>query len=94
MVKRTNRELCGRIGKGLKSCPPKKAPLPHAVTNLNINLNLFTRGTEVECLSLNEQLAGVGGPDDQLVAGEGEQVLKHSGLGCRVSDGKYYVVTA
>ena len=54
---------------------------------------LLTRGTEVDGLSLKEEVAGVGGPDYQLVAGEGEEVLKHSGLCSWVCDGKYYIVT-
>ena len=54
---------------------------------------ILTRGTEVDGLSLKEELAGVGGPDDQLVAGEGEEVLQHSALCSWVSYGKYYVVT-
>ena len=57
-------------------------------------LILLTRGTEVHGLSLKEEVAGVGGPDDQLIAGEGEEVLQHSGLCSWVGDGKYYVVTA
>ena len=42
---------------------------------------------------MKEELADVGGPDDQLVASEGEEVLKHSGLCSWVCDGKYYIVT-
>ena len=57
-------------------------------------LILLTRGTEVHGLSLKEELAGVGGPDDQLIAGKGEEFLQHSDLCSWVGDGKYYVVTA
>ena len=38
---------------------------------------MITRGAEVYCVSLQEELAGVGGPDDQLVAGEVQEVLQH-----------------
>ena len=89
-----------KISSFLNSCRPELVPLPNTVTTEmysdfnNYEFSDVTRGTEVDWLSLKEELAGVGGPDDQLIAGEGEEVLQHSGLCSWVGDGKYYVVTA
>ena len=51
--------------------------------------SVITRGAEVDCVRLQEELAGVGGPDDQLVAGEVQEVLQHGCLSSRVGDGLY-----
>ena len=42
-------------------------------------------------VNLNVELGGVGGPYNQLVAGEVQEVLQNCSLSGRVSDGKYYV---
>ena len=55
---------------------------------------MITRGAEVDCVRLQEELAGVGGHDDQLVAGEVQEVLQHGWLSDRVGDGQYQVVPA
>ena len=49
-----------------------------------------TWSAEVYGVCLHE---GLGGPDHQLVAGEGEQVLKHGRLCCWVLYWLDYVVT-
>ena len=56
-------------------------------------MTILTWCAEVDGVSLQEGLAGVGGPDHQLVDGEGEKVLQHGGLCSWVDNGKYYVVT-
>ena len=75
-----------KISSFLKSCPPSKDPLPSVgITEILLLFDFFffkiysviTRGAEVDCVRLEEELAGVGGPDDQLVAGEVQEVLQH-----------------
>ena len=61
--------------------------------NIQFSKNYVTRGAEVDCVCLKEGLAGVGGPDDQLVAGVWEKVLQHGGFCSWVDNGKYDVVT-
>ena len=93
-IKKTN-----KISSFLKSCPPKKALLLKAVTTENstwvyiFSRDYLTRGAEVDCVCLKEGLAGVGGPDDQLVAGVREKVLQHGGFCSWVDNGKYDEVT-
>ena len=61
--------------------------------NILFSKNYVTRGAEVDCVCLKEGLAGVGGPDDQLVAGVWEKVLQHGVLCSWVDNGKYDVET-